>query len=154
MAFLTPADLEPFATIPAEKAAAMIADAEATATLVAPCITSAEFAADAVKLAGLKAILRGAILRWHDAGSGAVVQQAAGPFSQTVDQSKTRRGMFWPSEIEQLQALCRTADSGGAFTIDTVGVGLNVHSIGCSLRFGANYCSCGADIAGYPIYGV
>jgi len=42
----------------------------------------------------------------------------------------------------------------GAFAIDMVpGVG-TIHDLACSLRFGADYCSCGADIAGYPIYGV
>lgn len=42
----------------------------------------------------------------------------------------------------------------GAFAIDTVsGVG-TIHDLACALRFGAAYCSCGADIAGKPIYGV
>lgn len=42
----------------------------------------------------------------------------------------------------------------GAFAIDMVpGVG-SIHDLACSLRFGAAYCSCGADIAGKPIYGV
>jgi len=44
-----------------------------------------------------------------------------------------------------------TATSGGAFDIDTVGTS-TVHLPWCSLNFGATYCSCGADIAGYPIY--
>ena len=42
----------------------------------------------------------------------------------------------------------------GAFAFDMVaGVG-SIHDLACSLRFGATYCSCGADIAGKPIYGV
>lgn len=42
----------------------------------------------------------------------------------------------------------------GAFAIDMVpGVSV-IHDLACSLRFGAVYCSCGADIAGKPIYGV
>lgn len=152
MTFLTNADLAPFATIDDAKAEAMITDAEAMAVLVAPCITSTEFSADLGKVAAVKALLRGAILRWHDAGSGAVTQQTAGPFSQTVDQSKARKAMFWPSEIQQLQTLCEDS-SRGIFSIDTVGTRVQ-HSIGCSYRFGASYCSCGADIAGYPLYGV
>ena len=153
MTFLTKADLTPFATIPDDKADAMIADAEAMAVMVAPCLGASDFAQDANKRAAVKAILRGAILRWHDSGSGAVVQQTAGPFSQTVDQSKVRKGMFWPSEIEQLQNLCKVATSGGAFSIDVLNF-TTAHSDACSLNFGATYCSCGADIAGYPIYGV
>lgn len=150
--FLTNADLAPFATISDDKADAMIADAEAMAVLVAPCLTATEFGSDPVNVNAVKAILRGAILRWNDAGSGAVVQQSAGPFSQTVDQSKIRKGMFYPSEIVQLQNLC--GDTGrSAYSVDTVGTA-SQHSIGCSLRFGATFCSCGADIAGYPLYGV
>lgn len=40
---------------------------------------------------------------------------------------------------------------GGAFVIDTVAVG-SVHMPWCSLNFGATFCSCGADLAGYPLY--
>lgn len=113
---LTPADLAPFATIDTAKAQAMIDDALALAARVAPCITSADFEYDAAA----KAILRGAILRWNDAGNGALSQQGAGPFQMTVDTRQPRRGMFWPSEIQQLQELCRDGDpQGQAFTIDT-----------------------------------
>ena len=40
---------------------------------------------------------------------------------------------------------------GGAYSVDTVGCG-TVHLPWCSLSMGALYCSCGADIAGTPIY--
>ena len=145
---LTVLDLAPFATIDPIKAQAMIDDAMALAARVAPCITDAAFAyPDAAK-----AILRGAVLRWNDSGTGAVTQQAAGPFSQTLDTRQTRRSMFWPSEISELQKLCREATSG-AFAIDTVG-GSSVHADICALNFGALYCSCGASIAGYPLWEV
>ncbi len=109
---ITIADLEPFADIEIGKAQAMIDDATAMAARVAPCITRSDFPyPDAAR-----AILRGAILRWNDAGTGAVQTQQAGPFSQTLDTSKVRRAMFWPSEIEQLQELCGPT-GGGAFTI-------------------------------------
>lgn len=42
----------------------------------------------------------------------------------------------------------------GAFAIDMVPGVSAIHDLACSLRFGATYCSCGADIAGKPIYGV
>lgn len=95
-------DLAPFAAIDATKAQAMIDDALALAARVAPCILTAEFE----YAAAAKAILRGAILRWNDSGSGALQAQTAGPFGQTLDTRQVRKGMFWPSEIEQLQELC------------------------------------------------
>ena len=146
--FLTPADLAPFADIDEAKATAMIEDAMALAARVAPCITDSDFALDAAA----RAIIRGAILRWHEAGTGALQQQQAGPFGQTIDTRQQRRGMFWPSEIEQLQDLCRTATESGAFTVDSVATGVT-HSLTCSLYFGATYCSCGADLAGFPLFG-
>jgi len=44
-----------------------------------------------------------------------------------------------------------TAPAGGAFALDMVGTS-NLHLPWCSLYFGATYCSCGVDIAGYPIF--
>jgi hypothetical protein len=44
-----------------------------------------------------------------------------------------------------------TAPSGGAFSIDTLGAD-SMHLPWCSLNFGANYCSCGVDIAGTPVF--
>lgn len=99
---LEPSDLTPFAVIDTEKAQAMIDDALALAARVAPCILDDTFA----YAAAAKAILRGAILRWNDSGSGALQAQTAGPFGQTLDTRQVRKGMFWPSEIEQLQELC------------------------------------------------
>lgn len=116
---LTLEDLDPFVPdFPAAKGQAMIDDALATARVIAPCIKDDAFDAD--KAAMAKAILRGAVLRWNEAGTGAIQQQAAGPFSMAIDTRQQRRGMFWPSEIEQLQELCRdAADGGGAFTVDS-----------------------------------
>lgn len=102
---ITPSDLTPFADIPLAKAEAMIADALAMAARVAPCINDADFAyPDAAR-----AILRGAILRWHESGSGALQSQTAGPFGMQLDTRQQRRSMFWPSEITDLQALCGTS---------------------------------------------
>ena len=44
-----------------------------------------------------------------------------------------------------------TAPDGGAFSVNMVGSS-SLHLPWCSLNFGALYCSCGTDIAGYPIY--
>lgn len=111
---LMPADLTPFATITPAKANEMIEDALGMAEVVAPCITKPEFA----HRRAAKAILRGAILRWNEAGGGAATTKTAGIYGQTVDTRQPRKAMFFPSEIEQLQKLCRGADEGGAFAID------------------------------------
>jgi hypothetical protein len=59
-------------------------------------------------------------------------------------------GIFLMSgERQTLRAL---AGAAGAFSVDTAPCGLGVHSPVCSLVFGASYCSCGADIAGFPLY--
>lgn len=114
--YLNVTDLAPFATIDNAKADAMIEDAEAMALLAAPCIASVGFA----YTTAVKAILRGAVLRWNDAGSGALQAQQAGPFGQTLDTRQERRGMFWPSEIVALQSLC--ADSqGGVYSVSLAG---------------------------------
>lgn len=167
--FITPEDLAPFADIDPDKAAAMIEDAEAMAVTTAPCLPGltappdGESEADRVvregKLATVKAVLRAAILRWEDAGSGGAQseQNTIGPFSQMTTFTQTRRSLFWPSEITQLQEICAGEKSGKAFGIDTLGPGAPVvgdHAIWCSLAFGALYCSCGADLTAgrWPLF--
>ncbi|WP_016895960.1 hypothetical protein [Mycobacteroides abscessus] len=146
-------DLAPFATIPEGKATAMIADAMAMALLVAPCLDDPQLTDK--KAAAAKAIIRGAILRWHEAGSGALSQkqQSAGPFAQseTYDTRQIRRAMYWPSEIEQLQSICRADDdaSGGAWGYDVLGACGPSHSPVCTLNMGGTYCSCGANLTGH-----
>lgn len=155
--FLTTDDLEPFAVIDEDKAEQMIADAEALAVLAAPCLTEPDSLVllTATQRAAVKAVLRGAILRWHDTGSGALQAQQVGPFGQTYDTRQARRGMFWPSEITQLQDICGGTSAGGIFAVDTVSDGTTyAHAEICALRFGALYCSCGAILTGYaePLY--
>lgn len=159
--FIITSDLAPFADIPEAKASEMIADAESQAILAASCLASLPDAPDGetpaerklreAKMGAVKAILRAAILRWNDAGSGAVQTEVTGPFS-TMAVPQARRSMFWPSEIADLQSICRSADAGKAFGVDTMGGGALVHQPWCALYFAATYCSCGADIAGSPIY--
>lgn len=146
---LAPEDLAPFADIDEAKALVMIEDAVAMAARVAPCIADDDFEHEAAA----KAVIRGAILRWNEAGQGALTQQGAGPFQQSIDTRTARRGMFWPSEISDLQSMCRQ-DREGAFSVDTAPAGRGVHADACSLNLGATYCSCMADIAGFPLYGV
>lgn len=139
------------------KAAAMITDALALAARFAPCLSTTE---DAGVIAAAKAILRGALLRWSESDAGGVTtkQQTAGPFGQleVFDNKSTKGRRFWPSEITDLQELCKTAgDSSGAFSVDTApGCGFVNHADICSINFGADYCSCGAILTGglYPLY--
>lgn len=112
---ITPSDLTPFADIAPAKAEAMIEDALAIAATVAPCVLDDEF----TQAAAAKAIIRGAILRWHDADAGSVTTERAGQVSITRDNSVARKGMFWPSEVLALQKLCGSQRSGKAFTVDT-----------------------------------
>lgn len=151
------ADLTPFATIDDTKAGAMISSALARAARVAPCINDSTLSADHVE--AFKSILRDAILRWNDSGSGAFQQrtQTAGSFSlgETYDTRQPRRSLFWPSEVEEMQAICKEhagEEKSGAFSVDTAPSLSGLHADWCALNFGATYCSCGADIAGVPIF--
>lgn len=139
----------------------MLAGANGKASRVAPCLTwdgaedSETPAPSEETLAEAKLILLGAIKRWTEAGSGAIQSQNAGPFGMTVDTRQKSSGFrLWPSEITDLQDICKNPDDipgRQAFSIDTAPETCE-HSPICSLAFGATYCSCGADIAGFPLY--
>lgn len=112
------ADLRPFApSIDAAKAEIMIADALAMAEAFAPCVFETGFTNESAA----KAIIRAAILRWNDAGSGANSTLVAGPYTQVQpnDTARIQRGKFWPSEVTDLQNLCSGATNRQAFTVDT-----------------------------------
>lgn len=53
--------------------------------------------------------------------------------------------------LDEWWTLLGLVEASGAFSIDMIGSAA-VHLPWCSLMLGANYCSCGVDIAGYPIY--
>ena len=53
--------------------------------------------------------------------------------------------------LDEWWDLLAPATASGAFVIDTVGYGCS-HLPWCALNFLAAYCSCGVDIAGYPIF--
>lgn len=133
-----------------EDAETLIDDAEALAILSAPCLEDPNLSE--MKRKQVVAILRGVIRRWSEAGLGLVSQQSAGIFSVTTT-PQARLNSFWPSEIVNLQKICKGAGSGKAFSIDTAPGGSS-HSPYCSLNFGALYCSCAADIGGDdgPLY--
>lgn len=75
-----------------------------------------------------------------------------GPFSkQMTFQPGSRQGSPWLQKSDR-EALDPYRCDSQAFAVDTVAGG-SLHSAACSLNFGAGYCSCGASIAGHPIYG-
>lgn len=135
-----------------DDAATLIDDAEALAMLSAPCLRVTLDPED-FKFKAARAILRGAILRWADAGNGTVDQQSAGPFAVTTT-NQVRRNSFWPSEITDLQKVCRGENAGKAYGVDTAPSLGSAHSLLCAVTFGAGYCSCAADISGDegPLY--
>jgi hypothetical protein len=53
--------------------------------------------------------------------------------------------------LDEWWNLLSPSESSGAFAIDTIGTS-GVHLDWCSYTLGANWCSCGVDIAGVPIY--
>ena len=53
--------------------------------------------------------------------------------------------------LDEWWALLGLVEASGAFSVDMVGIA-SVHLPWCALNFGANYCSCGVDIAGVPIF--
>jgi hypothetical protein len=155
--YLVDVDLAPFADIDEAKASAMIADATAQAILAAPCLAEPANLTDHQR-AAVKAVLRGAILRWDEAGAGGVTQhqQTAGPFSESMTiAAPQRRGLFWPTELEQLEAVCKAvtgSTAGGAWSINAAPRSRRRHADACSLNLGANFCSCGANLAGSPLW--
>ena len=90
----------------------------------------------------------------------AVVAQVRRPDDATqvttsVDDASTsktyRSGTGRVTILDKWWVLLGLTDPSGAFTLDMVGAG-STHIPWCSLNLGALYCSCGADIAGHPIY--
>ena len=116
-------------------------------------VTWARIAPTPDQLAEAKLILLGAVKRWAETGSGAFQAQTAGPFGQTIDTRQRTGFNLWPSEIVALQDICSSGVASGAFSIDTAPGGYGLHADTCSINFGALYCSCGVDIAGYPLFG-
>lgn len=73
----------------------------------------------------------------------------------SVDDGSTSRsyrsGKGRVTILDEWWVLLGLTDPSGAFTLDMVG-SAGTHLPWCSIMLGAAYCSCGADIAGYPIY--
>lgn len=90
----------------------------------------------------------------------AVVSQVKRPDDATqvtisVDDGSTsksyRSGKGRVTILDEWWTLLGLTEPDGAFAFDMARSN-SVHQPWCSLLMGATYCSCGADIAGYPIY--
>lgn len=77
------------------------------------------------------------------------IQQSGGPFSVTM-KPVNPAGDFYLTKQEKLAL---GAGVQKAFGVQIAGFDTEYHAEWCSLNFGATYCSCGADIAGVPIFG-
>ena len=110
----------------ADELAGIVAGLNAKAKRVAPCLTGTDPAPSEGQLAEAKLILLGTLKRWAEAGAGALTQrtQTAGPFNQSESYDTRQRTGYnlWPSEISELQAVCRSgSENDGAFTVDMTG---------------------------------
>lgn len=76
------------------------------------------------------------------------LQQSGGPFQVTM-KPVNPSGDFYLTKQER-KALGDGAQR--AFGVQVAGTAASVHLPWCNLAFGATNCSCGADIAGEPIY--
>ncbi|MDH3045049.1 hypothetical protein [Gordonia alkanivorans] len=90
----------------------MINTAAARAVKVAPCLRVPIGSTDPVSpLADeasaeiVKDVMRSAVLRWIDRGSGAIYSEQSGDFSRSI--LKDSANLFRPNEIRDLQEVCQ-----------------------------------------------
>lgn len=105
--FLTVDDLSPFtAGVTDAQLVAMIDDVHALAANAAPCLSGDLSEA---QRATVRAVLRGAILRWVDHVNRDDRQMSAGPYSigPAPGLSGERKPLLWPTKIASLQDVCR-----------------------------------------------
>ena len=88
-----------------------------------------------------------ALARRPDDATQVSVSIDDGSVSRTFRSGTGRVGIL----DEWWELLGLTAPHGGAFSVDTVGCS-SIHQPWCNLAFGATYCSCGADLAGFPFW--
>lgn len=93
-------------------------------------------------------MVRRAMLAPVDQAPAGQVQQTAGPFSQSVSYTNPTGDLYLTKAEKQMLG----GAGQQAFTVPLGSAWGPVHRAWCSLAFGAAYCSCGADIAGVPIY--
>ena len=146
--WLTVADITHFVTVDPVTCGEMIADAEAIALLKVPAL--ATLTSNDLRNAQVKAVVRGAIIRWVEASSGVNQQMVMGPFSFAQQPGSRRTGMFYPSEVEQLREIMANPANKKAYSVDTAPHD-DAHLEICSrLRALHSPCVCGTDPGGQP----
>jgi hypothetical protein len=116
--YLQPADVTPLVDIELARLAVLIEDAETFATMAAPPLADPLTLTEQQR-AQVKTILRRAVVRESDSGTGAKVQESAGVYAYTVD-TRTARSVSFLTEEEQdtLRGIVGLGRSTTAFTID------------------------------------
>ena len=108
-----------------------------------------QLGAEAPELAKLDYVVREAVvshIKRPDDATQVTIAVDDGSSSRSYQSGKGRVTI-----LDEWWTLLGLVEPSGAFSIDMVG-GSSVHLPWCSLMFGANYCSCGVDIAGVPIF--
>jgi hypothetical protein len=84
-----------------------------------------------------------------DMGGMSQVQATTGPYSTSYTPTNPHGDFYLTKTEKQSLGVGRQR----AFSVQVGTTVTPIHAPTCSLNLGANYCSCGADIAGFPIYG-
>jgi hypothetical protein len=116
--YLQPADFTALVETEADRLAILIEDAETFAVMAAPPLADPEALTEQQR-AQARTILRRAVVRESDSGTGAKVQEAAGPYSYTVDTRTASRVSFLTDEEEDaLRGVVGIVKSHQAFNTD------------------------------------
>ena len=146
MTILTAADLAGLVTADSALLSIVITDVENYALSEVPELSDSLAATSTLTLEQVdrvKSILRQAVRRYIEAGTGAVVTQAApGGYSQTVDATAMRRGgLLYARELETLRKIIGvTKQSVRPRTAIMLG-GSDTHAPWCGTTWGAA-CDC------------
>jgi hypothetical protein len=130
------------------------ADAHATVLLddasqfILDTVPSAGLASESTRRRIVCAVVRRAMPDADGMEGMESIQQTAGPFGVTMKPANPA-GDFYLTKQEKVAL---GAGAQKAFGVQIAGMGASIHLPWCNLNFGATYCSCGADIAGEPIY--
>lgn len=130
------------------------ADAHATVLLedasqfILDTVPSAGLASESTRRRIVCAVVRRAMPDADGMEGMESIQQSGGPFSVTM-KPVNPAGDFYLTKQEKVAL---GAGVQKAFGVQIAGTTASVHLPWCSLNMGATYCSCGADIAGEPIY--
>ncbi|NKY08940.1 Gp19/Gp15/Gp42 family protein [Cellulomonas hominis] len=114
-----------------------------------PPATMPELDPDIPRMVACAVVKRAMIVGTEAEGVNAE-QQTAGPFAKSLTFSNPMGNLYLTKGEKRLLG----CGAQTAFTVPMGSVSTAAHAPWCSLAFGATYCSCGADIAGHPIYEV